>query len=125
MFSSDHPVNIAQALQGLTNYWSPKVVGQVNDQYIKVAKLKGELMWHDHADEDETFMVIYGELKIELQDRDITLRPGEFYTIPKKVRHNPVAAEECGILLIETMTTRHTGSEVTARTVPIEAQLGR
>ncbi|WP_397452760.1 cupin domain-containing protein [Pseudomonas sp. NA-150] len=121
---SDQPVNIAQALASLTDYWSPKVVGQVNDQYLKVAKLKGELLWHDHANEDETFVVIYGTLKIQLPEREVVIGVGEFFTVPKGVRHNPVAEQECGILLIETVTTLHTGTEQSERSVPISAQLG-
>ncbi|MCQ3032616.1 cupin domain-containing protein [Pseudomonas syringae] len=123
MIPSSNTINIESALAEVTQYWSPHVIGQVNDQYIKVAKLKGELMWHAHADEDEMFMVVYGTLKIQLEDRDIILRPGEFCIIPRQVRHNPVAEDECGIMLIETVTTRHTGDEVSARTVPIERQL--
>jgi mannose-6-phosphate isomerase-like protein (cupin superfamily) len=124
MMLSGNRTNIESALANVTQHWSPQVIGQVNDQYIKVAKLKGELMWHAHADEDEMFMVVYGTLIIQLEDRDIILQPGEFCVIPKGVRHNPVASEECGIVLIETVTTRHTGDEVSARTVPIEKQLG-
>jgi len=111
-------------LARISQYWSPQVIGQVNDQYIKVAKLKGELMWHSHTDEDELFMVVYGTLKIQLEDRDLILQPGEFCVIPKGVRHNPVALEECGIVLIETVTTLHTGDEISTRSVPIEQQLG-
>jgi mannose-6-phosphate isomerase-like protein (cupin superfamily) len=123
MFIASSTINIEAALKNVTQYWSPQIIGRVNDQYIKVAKLKGELLWHAHADEDEMFMVVYGTLKIQLEDRDVILKPGEFYVIPKQVRHNPVADEECGIVLIETVTTLHTGDEITARTVPIEAQL--
>jgi mannose-6-phosphate isomerase-like protein (cupin superfamily) len=124
MVLSFNATNIDAALAKVTQYWSPQVIGQVNDQYIKVAKLKGELMWHAHANEDEMFLVVYGTLKIQLEDRDIVLKPGEFCVIPRKVRHNPVAEEECGIVLIETVTTLHTGNEITARSVPVERQLG-
>ena len=124
MILSGHTTNIESALAGISQYWSPQVIGQVNDQYIKVAKLKGELMWHSHTDEDELFMVVYGTLKIQLEDRDLILQPGEFCVIPKGVRHNPVALEECGIVLIETVTTLHTGDEISTRSVPIEQQLG-
>jgi len=124
MILSGNSTNIQAALAKVTEHWSPQVIGQVNDQYIKVAKLKGELMWHSHADEDELFMVVYGELKIALEGRDVILRPGEFAVIPKGVRHNPVAVEECGIVLIETMTTLHTGNEISHRTVSREKQLG-
>jgi len=121
---SGNSTSIESALAKVTQHWSPQVIGLVNNQYIKVAKLKGELMWHSHADEDEMFMVVYGVLKIQLEDRDVILRPGEFCVIPKGTRHNPVAPEECGIVLIETVTTQHTGDEISARTVPIERQLG-
>lgn len=123
MFDTSTSVNVREALDKLTDYWSPRVVGRVNDQFVKVAKFQGELVWHAHADEDEMFLVVYGSMKIQLEDREIFLKPGEFCVIPKGVRHNPVADEECGIVLIETMTTRHTGDEVISRTVPIEAQL--
>lgn len=123
MILSGHTTNIESALAKVNQYWSPQVIGQVNDQYIKVAKLKGELMWHAHADEDEMFMVVYGTLKIQLEDRDLVLQPGEFCVIPRGVRHNPVALEECGIVLIETVTTLHTGDEVSPRSVPVEQQL--
>ncbi|MDR9753602.1 cupin domain-containing protein [Pseudomonas sp. SZMC_28357] len=123
MILSGHATNIESALAKVTEHWSPQVIGQVNDQYIKVAKLKGELMWHAHADEDELFMVVYGTLKIQLEDRDLLLQPGEFCVIPKGVRHNPVAEQECGIVLIETVTTLHTGDEISARSVPLERQL--
>jgi len=121
---SVNSTNIESALAKVTQHWSPQVIGFVNDQYIKVAKVKGELMWHSHADEDEMFMVVYGVLKIQLEDRDVILQPGEFCVIPKGIRHNPVALEECGIVLIETVTTQHTGKEISDRTVPIEKQLG-
>ena len=124
MIASKNSTNVEAALARITQYWTPQIIGQVNDQYIKVAKLKGELMWHSHTDEDELFWVVYGELKIQLEQSEVTLGPGEFYVIPKGTPHNPVAAEECGIVLIETVTTRHTGDEVSDRTVPIERQLG-
>ena len=125
MIGVSSALNIQAALAQVTQYWSPQVVGQVNNQYIKVAKLKGELVWHAHADEDELFMVVYGTLKIQFEDGEVLLQPGEFYVVPKQVRHNPVADEECGIVLIETVTTQHTGDEQTPRTVPIAQQLGR
>lgn len=119
-----HAVQVAQALEQVTDYWSPRVVGQINDQYIKVAKLKGEFVWHDHPNEDELFFVVYGHLKIAFEDRaDVHLGPGEFCVVPRGVRHFPVADEECGIMLIETVTTQHTGDVVTERSVALEKQL--
>jgi mannose-6-phosphate isomerase-like protein (cupin superfamily) len=90
-----------------------------------VAKLLGELVWHAHDGEDEMFVVVYGNLRIQLEGgREVALAAGDFYVVPKGVRHNPVAAEEVGIVLIETVTTAHTGDVVVAGTVPIERQLG-
>ena len=117
--------SFAAELEHVTEYWTPRVIGEVNDQYLKVAKLKGEFVWHAHEHEDELFLVVYGTLRIQLEDRDdVVLNPGEFFTVPKGVRHNPVAEEEGGIVLIETKTTLHTGDVVTDRTVPVGRQLG-
>ena len=118
------PISIRAALDSLTDHWSPKVVGRVNDQYVKVAKLLGEFVWHAHDDEDELFQVIYGTLVIQLEDRDdVTLEAGDIFVVPKGVRHNPIAAEEVGIVLIETVTTAHTGDVVTDRTKSLNDQL--
>ena len=117
--------NFAAELEQVTDYWTPRVVGEVNDQYVKVAKLKGELVWHAHEKEDELFLIVYGTLVIQLEGRDdVILNAGEFFTVPMGVRHNPVAAEEVGIVLIETKTTLHTGDVVTDRSVPIDRQVG-
>jgi mannose-6-phosphate isomerase-like protein (cupin superfamily) len=119
------PVNLAAELQKVTEHWSPRVVGRVNDQYVKVAKLLGEFVWHAHDQEDELFQVVYGRLRIQLEgDREVVLGPGDFYVVPRGVRHNPIAEEEVGIVLIETVTTAHTGDVVTERTVPLDRQLG-
>lgn len=118
-----NPTNFAKALSDVTEHWSPRVLGRVNDQYIKVAKVKGQLVWHQHDHEDEMFLVVYGKLKIELEGRSVTLNPGDFYVIPKGTLHNPVAEEECGLVLIETVTTKHTGDVIDPRTKPIERQL--
>ncbi|WP_411698912.1 cupin domain-containing protein [Conyzicola sp.] len=118
------PTRIRSELDQVFDYWTPRVVGRVNDQYVKVAKLLGELVWHAHDNEDEMFIVVYGNLRIQLEgDREVTLAAGDFYVVPKGVQHNPVAAEEVGIVLIETVTTAHTGDVVVERTVPIERQL--
>lgn len=123
MFKVDS-TNVAAELAKITEYWSPHVVGQVNNQYVKVAKLKGELVWHKHDNEDEMFMVIYGRLEIRLEgEKNVVLEAGDFYIIPKGVMHNPLAEEECGIMLIETVTTKHTGDVVSDLTKSIEDQL--
>lgn len=115
---------IAAELAHVTEYWTPRVIGRVNDQYIKVAKLLGEFVWHSHDDEDEMFLVISGELRIQLEDApDIRLRAGEFFVVPRGVRHNPIADQEVQIVLIETVTTAHTGDTVVEATVPLSQQL--
>lgn len=120
---TETPLNFAKALESVTEHWSPRVIGRVNDQYVKVAKVKGQLVWHKHDDEDEMFLVVYGELKIELEGRTVLLKPGDFYVIPRNTLHNPVAEEECGLVLIETVSTKHTGDVVDPRSKTIEKQL--
>lgn len=115
--------DIAAELQQVTKHWTPRVVGQVNDQYIKVAKLLGELVWHAHDDEDEMFLVVSGHLRIEIEGQPtVELGPGQFHVVPRGVRHNPVAQEEVHIVLIETVTTSHTGDITVAGSVPIADQ---
>ena len=116
-------VNFLQALDQITEHWSPRVVGRVNDQYVKVAKVRGQLAWHKHDSEDEMFLVVYGRLVLQFEDKEVVLNPGDFYVVPKGTMHNPVAEEECGIVLIETVTTRHTGDVDTPLTKSIEEQL--
>ncbi len=117
-------INFRAELEHVTDYWSPRVVGRVNDQYVKVAKLKGEFVWHKHDDEDELFFIIKGRLVIQYEDGAVTLNEGEFHIVPKGVRHNPLAEEECWIALIEPVATKHTGDVVTDRTKSIEEQAG-
>lgn len=108
---------------GLTEYWSPRVIGEVDDAYIKVAKVLGTLAWHSHADEDEMFLVLKGQLKIEMEHDSVVLNAGEMFIVPKGVRHNPVATEECQLLLIERKSTRHTGEVDTEKTRSLAEQL--
>src|SRR5262249_49510451 len=107
----------------LSEYWSPRVVGAVDDAYVKVARIKGSLTWHQHEREDELFLVLSGRLRIEMEHHSVELAEGEMFIVPKGVRHNPVAEQECHILLFERKSTAHTGDVVTERTRPIEAQL--
>jgi mannose-6-phosphate isomerase-like protein (cupin superfamily) len=117
-------VNFASELERVTDYWSPRIVGRVNDQYVKIAKLKGELVWHKHDAEDELFYIVKGRLVIQYEDGAVTLNQGDFHIVPKGVMHNPVAEEECWIAQIETVTTAHTGDAITDRTKSVEEQLG-
>jgi len=112
-----NPVNIAQKFGLLQEYWSPRIAGELNDSYVKLAKLKGEFIWHHHANEDELFLVVKGKLLIKLRDRDLWLQEGEFVVIPKGVEHCPVAAEEVHVILLEPKTTVNTGNVQNARTV--------
>jgi len=114
------PKRIAAAL---TEHWSPRVVTELDDSYVKVAKVQGTLAWHSHEAEDELFFILKGSLKIEMEDRTVTLNEGDAFVVPKGVRHNPVAEQECHLMLIERKTTLHTGSEVTEKTRSIAEQL--
>jgi len=117
-------INLLQACTELTDLWSPKVIGKVNDQHVKVAKLQGEFVWHKHDHEDELFQVLRGNMRIQIHDQpDVELSPGDFCVIPRGTLHNPIAEEECWIVLIETVTTQHTGDIQTPRTRSIEDQL--
>ena len=105
-------------------HWTPRVVGRVNDQYVKVAKLRGELTWHAHEAEDEMFLVVSGRLRIQLpDDQEVVLGPGQFHVVPRGMQHNPVADEECWLVLVETVTTKHTGDVETPLTRSIGQQL--
>lgn len=119
-------VKLEKAAADLTEYWSPRIVGEVDDSYVKVAKLKGTLAWHVHVHEreDEMFLVLKGRLRIEMQHETVELREGEMFVVPKGTRHNPVAEDECHVLLIERKSTAHTGDVVTDKTRSIEEQLG-
>jgi mannose-6-phosphate isomerase-like protein (cupin superfamily) len=113
-------VNLAQKFNLFQEHWQPKIVGDLNDSYIKLAKLKGEFIWHYHEDEDELFLVVKGQLVIKLRSGDITLDEGEFVIIPRGVEHMPVAQEEVQILLIEPKTTLNTGNIENERTTADE-----
>lgn len=119
-------MNLLQAAQGLSDTWSPAILAQVNDQHVKVARLKGEFTWHSHADEDELFLVLKGSLRIQFEDGDTVLGPGDFCVVPRGVRHNPVADEDCWIALVEPVTTLHTGDvHVKGLTRSIDDQVAR
>lgn len=117
------PVTPAQIAAALAEFWSPRVVGEVDDAYIKVAKLKGTFTWHRHADEDELFYVLKGRMRIEMEDATVDLHEGQLFIVRKGVRHNPSAEDECHVLLIERKSTLHTGDVVTSQTRSIAQQL--
>lgn len=113
-----HPVNLSEKFAQINDYWHPRIVGEMNDSYVKLAKLKGEFVWHSHESEDELFLVIRGQLIIRLRDEDIRLKAGEFFIVPHGVEHLPVTMdEEVEVLLLEPKTTLNTGQVRNERTV--------
>ena len=112
-------VNLQEKFSLFSEYWSPKIVGELNGQMVKLAKIKGEFDWHHHADEDELFLVVRGRVTIKLRDRDVLLEPGEIFIVPRGVEHKPVAEEEAHILMFEPATTLNTGNVQTQKTVRI------
>ena len=110
-------VNLAQKFSMFNDYWSPKIVGEINDSHVKLVKVKGEFVWHHHETEDELFLVLKGSLLIKLRDQDIFLEAGEFAIIPRGVEHLPVAEDEAHVLLLELKTTLNTGNIDNEKTV--------
>jgi len=117
------PVHPATAAAALTKLWSPRVVAEFDDYYVKVAKVLGSFTWHAHEHEDELFHILTGRLRIEFESGPVDLRAGDVFVVPKGMRHNPVALEECHVMLIEKKSTLHTGDVVTAQTRSIDEQL--
>ncbi|SFU95125.1 cupin domain-containing protein [Pseudoduganella namucuonensis] len=116
-------VDLAAAFGTVNELWSPKVIAQVNDQYVKLAKVQGEITWHSHEHEDELFYIVRGHLRIHYEDRVVDLPQGSLHVVPRGVQHKPVADEECWIMLIETVTTKHTGDVDMPYTKTLEQQL--
>lgn len=103
-------INLSEKLALFQDYWSPKILGELNGQHVKIAKFKGEFIWHKHDHEDELFYVIDGILKIEFRDKTVELHPGEFVIVPRGIEHKPVAESEVSVLLFEPATTLNTGN---------------
>ncbi len=110
-------INILEKLGLFNEYWSPRIIGEVNESYVKIAKFKGDFIWHTHQNEDEMFYVLKGILTIKFRDKDIFLQEGEFIVIPRGVEHMPVADGEVHVMLIESKTTLNTGDVINDRTV--------
>ncbi len=121
--SRTEKVNLSEKLGQFTERWSPRVVGELNGQHVKLAKLEGEFVWHHHDLEDELFLVLRGHLSIHLRDRTIELDEGEFFIVPRGVEHKPVAAAETHVLLLEPATTLNTGNLRNERTVEVLERL--
>lgn len=105
--------NLEKEFAEISDYWSPRVVADVNDQSVKLAKLKGEFVWHDHENEDELFFIVKGSLTIRYRDRaDVVLNAGDMHVVPKGIEHNPIAQSECWVMLFEPAETKHTGEVI-------------
>ena len=115
-------VSPGKIAESLDEYWSPRVVAEMDDAYVKVAKVQGSLAWHSHENEDELFLILSGRLRIEMERGSVELGQGEMFVVPKGVRHNPVADQECHILLIERKSTLHTGDVITEKTRSVAEQ---
>ena len=111
-------VNLSEKFALFAEHWSPKIAGEVGDSYVKLVKLRGEFVWHQHETEDEMFLVVKGEITIRLRDGDVRLGEGEFLIIPRGVEHKPVAEEEAHVLLFEPRTVLNTGDVVNELTRP-------
>ena len=111
-------VNLADKFNRFDAYWSPKIIGEINDMHVKLVKLKGEFVWHHHETEDELFLVVKGRLRMQLRDRDHEVGPGEFIIVPRGTEHCPMAvSDEVHVLLLEPRSTLNTGNVVNERTV--------
>jgi mannose-6-phosphate isomerase-like protein (cupin superfamily) len=106
-------VNLRQKFNSIQDYWNPRIAGELNGQYVKLVKFKGSFIWHKHENEDEMFQVIKGSFTMEMRDKNLEIKEGEFIIIPKGVEHKPVAAEEVEVLLFEPATTLNTGDKRT------------
>ena len=117
-------VNLKAKLSRVQEYWSPRIVGELNDAYVKVVKLKGEFVWHRHEAEDELFLVVEGRLRMQLRDGDRDLGPGELIIVPRGVEHCPLAlTDEVHVVLLEPKTTLNTGNVRNERTVEGEQRI--
>ncbi|MDX1444015.1 MAG: cupin domain-containing protein [Gammaproteobacteria bacterium] len=116
-------ISISEKFGKFSDHWSPRVIAESNGQLVKLAKGKGDLVWHSHANEDELFLVFKGKLRLEFRDGEpVELGPGEMCIVPKGVEHRPVAEEETEIMLIEPASTQHTGETVSEQTVATDKQ---
>ena len=110
-------VNIREKLALFSDHWNPRVVGELNGQHVKLVKFQGEFVWHDHADEDEMFLVVHGSFRMDFRDRSVTLNEGDFIIVPRGVEHRPVAEQEVEVMLFEPAQIKHTGDVESELTV--------
>src|SRR5271157_6044256 len=112
-----HTVNLREKFAKFSDYWNPRIIGELNDCHVKAVKLKGEFVWHHHGSEDELFLVVQGTLGMKFRDREAIVNEGEFIIVPRGVEHLPVADEEVHMLLLEPKTTLNTGNVANEKTV--------
>jgi mannose-6-phosphate isomerase-like protein (cupin superfamily) len=112
------PISFSEKLAKFDDHWSPKIIAQMNDYHFKLVKLQGEFVWHSHAETDEVFIVLDGEVTIHFRDGQVVLRAGEMFVVPKGVEHKPVARQECQLMLVEPAGTLNTGDVRSERTAP-------
>jgi len=115
---NDQAIRFEEKLQKISELWSPRIIAQMNDYHFKVARVQGEFVWHEHPETDEVFIVLKGQLEIQLREASVLLNEGEMYVVPKGVEHKPVARDECHILLVEPAGTINTGNVVDEKTAP-------
>ncbi len=114
------PINVAQKYTYINQYWTPKIIGELNGQYVKLAKVKDELIWHSHENEDELFLIFKGTLIMDFRDKTVEVKEGEILIVPRGVEHRPrTNGEEVHILLFEPIQTRHTGTVEHEKTVKV------
>jgi mannose-6-phosphate isomerase-like protein (cupin superfamily) len=111
-------VNIAQKFSQFDEHWSPKILGEINDSYVKAVRFQGQFVWHHHDNEDEMFLVVQGRMRMKFRDHEEVVSPGEFIIVPRGVEHLPVADEETQVLLFEPKSTLNTGNVTNERTLP-------
>ncbi|HYP13818.1 MAG TPA: cupin domain-containing protein [Bryobacteraceae bacterium] len=102
-------VNVHEKLALIGDYWNPRIVGELNGQHVKLVKFQGEFVWHEHAEEDEMFLVLRGEFRLDFRDRSVSLAQGDFIIVPRGVEHRPVAEQEVEVMLFEPAQIKHTG----------------
>ena len=110
-------INLKEKLNSFSEYWSPKIIAQMNDYHFKLVKFEGDFVWHSHADTDETFIIIEGQMSIDFRDGRVDLKAGEMFVVPKGAEHKPFAEKECKVMLVEpsgTLNTGEAGGEMTA-----------
>ena len=117
--ASIQKVNLSEKFTRINDNWKPKIAGEVNEAYVKLVKLQGEFIWHHHEQEDELFLVVAGQLRMQLREGELLLNAGEFVIIPRGVEHRPVAEQECQVVLLEPRSTLNTGNVTNERTVPV------